>query len=165
MMVLYKQIYHSPLGDLSLVANNQGLIGVWFLNQKYFEQGLEGETVIEQANTILDQAKQWLDTYFAGENHNMVKFPLNPRGTAFQKRVWQALSEIPWGQTRAYGDIAQKINCPSARAIGGSVSRNPLSIIIPCHRVLGAAGQMTGYAAGIDKKMWLLEHEGFKVDK
>lgn len=165
MMVLYKQIYHSPLGDLSLVANNQGLIGVWFLNQKYFEQGLEGETVIEQANTILDQAKQWLDTYFAGENSNMVKFPLNPRGTAFQKRVWQALSEIPWGQTRAYGDIAQKINCLSARAIGGSVSRNPLSIIIPCHRVLGAAGQMTGYAAGIDKKMWLLEHEGFKVDK
>lgn len=165
MMVLYKQIYHSPLGDLSLVANNQGLIGAWFLNQKYFERGLEGETVIEQANTILEQAKQWLDTYFAGENPNMVKFPLNPQGTAFQKRVWQALSEIPWGQARAYGDIAQKINCLSARAIGGAVSRNPLSIIVPCHRVLGAANQMTGYAGGIDKKIWLLEHEGFKVDK
>ncbi|MGT2924690.1 methylated-DNA--[protein]-cysteine S-methyltransferase [Streptococcus caviae] len=164
-MTLYKQIYHSPLGDLSLAADEQGLIGIWFVGQKYFEQGISHQAFLEAANPVLSQAKQWLDAYFAGEKPEQDKLVLSPRGTPFQKQVWQALREIPLGQTQTYGEIAKKINCHSAQAVGGAVSRNPLSIIVPCHRVLGSNGQLTGYAGGIDKKIWLLQHEGVKLDK
>ena len=164
-MTLYKQIYHSPLGDLSLAADEQGLIGVWFVGQKYFEQGISGQAFLEAANPVLSQASQWLDAYFAGEKSKQDKPVLSPQGTPFQKQVWQVLREIPSGQTLTYGDIAEKINCRSAQAVGGAVSRNPLSIIVPCHRVLGSNGQLRGYAGGIDKKIWLLQHEGIKLDK
>ena len=164
-MTLYKQIYHSPLGDLSLAADEWGLIGVWLVGQKYFERGISSQVFLEAANPVLSQAKQWLDAYFAGEKTEQDKLVLFPQGTPFQKQVWQALLEIPLGQTQTYGEIAKKINCPSAQAVGGAVGRNPLSIIVPCHRVLGSKGQLTGYAGGIDKKIWLLQHEGVKLDK
>lgn len=162
-MTLYKQIYHSPLGDLSLVADSQGLIGVWFVGQKYFEQGINNDAILEADNTVLSQARQWLDAYFAGENPKQGELLLSPQGTPFQKQVWQVLREIPFGQTMTYGDIAERIHCHSARAVGGAVGRNPLSIIVPCHRVLGSHGQITGYAGGTDKKIWLLQHEGVKL--
>lgn len=158
-MILFKMIYPSLIGDLSLVADEAGLLGIWFVGQTYFERGLEEEPVFA-STPILHRTCNWLDRYFAGQGPELDSLPLSVRGTEFQRRVWSELTKIPYGQTTTYKALAEKLNCKSAQAVGGAVGKNPLSILVPCHRVLGADGSLTGYAGGLDKKIWLLEHEG-----
>lgn len=157
--MLRKLVYQSDLGEIEILANEKGLLGCYFLGQKYFEYGYEREKIIEERSDFLDEGKDWLDDYFAGKKPDPSRLTIAPCGTAFQRKVWKVLAQIPYGETMTYGDIAKHINCASAQAVGGSVGKNPLSIIIPCHRVLGSKGQLTGYAGGIERKRWLLEHE------
>lgn len=155
MMVYYVE-YESPVGRLLLVANERALLQLTFGSMP--EGAQTGQT------ELLTQAELWLDAYFRGEQ-TAVAFPLEPEGTAFQKQVWQILQTISWGEVRTYGDIAREMaknlgkDTMSAQAIGQAVGKNPISILIPCHRVVGAKGKLTGYAWGLDKKQWLLHHE------
>ena len=146
----------SPIGEIKLCSDGSHLTALVFTGQKY-----EANHVGKAARgtcPVLEQGKAWLGAYFAGENPRNLP-PLMPAGTPFQLQVWNALLQIPYGQTTTYGELAQKIGCKSAQAVGGAVGRNPLSILIPCHRVTGAGGQLTGYAGGIDKKALLLKLE------
>lgn len=153
--------YASPVGKLLLTSDGENLTGLW-MNREPPAAGKAEEL------PVLLKARKWLDAYFRGEDAP-IDFPLAPEGTAFQKRVWDILLAIPYGKTRTYGDIAREMagslgkEKMSAQAVGGAVGRNPISILIPCHRVVGAQGQLTGYAGGLDKKVWLLEHEGWKT--
>ena len=146
--------YPSPVGTLYLTADEGGLTGIWMHPEK------------TEDFPVLSQAKVWLASYFAG-NKAEISFPLNPHGTAFQKQVWHMLLTIPYGQVRTYGDIAREMAVRtgkqkmSAQAVGQAVGANPISILIPCHRVVGTNGKLTGYAGGLDKKEWLLRHEGW----
>lgn len=161
--MVYTSIYKSMLGDILLAADEIGLIGLWFEGQKYFANTLPDEH-ISQETRILTEAKSWLDVYFSGGEPQFTP-PLHPAGSAFRQAVWQILLQIPYGQTMTYGEIAgrmaemQKIPRMSAQAVGGAVGHNEVSIIIPCHRVVGTNGSLTGYAGGIDKKIALLELE------
>ena len=155
--------YESPLGKILLAADDVGLIGAWFYGQCYFARGLEGteknaETGEPADSPVLLAARLWLDAYFAGECPGVAGLPLAPRGTAFQRRVWGALLAIPYGETRTYGELAAELGS-SPRAVGAAVGRNPISVIVPCHRVLGADGSLTGYAGGLARKQALLELE------
>ena len=156
-----KMFYSSPIGSLSLVADDHYLYGIWVQEQKHFERGI-GEDSLEEvkSHAILDQVIFYLDAYFKGEIQDLFQLSLAPIGTEFEKRVWTYLQGIPYGQTVTYGQIAQELQVLSAQAIGGAVGRNPWSILVPCHRVLGKGNRLTGYAAGVEKKAWLLEHEG-----
>ncbi|HFR3977434.1 TPA: methylated-DNA--[protein]-cysteine S-methyltransferase [Streptococcus suis] len=153
-----KTIYQSPLGPMSLVAGDKGLRGAWFEGQKYFEAGLKEEAVLG-SHPILDQTRLLLDAYFSGQEVDFTALQLDAIGTDFQEKVWALLKEIPHGQTTSYGQLARQLGQRSGQAIGGAVGRNPYSIIVPCHRVLNQKGQLTGYAGGLDKKIWLLQHE------
>ncbi|HEM5158244.1 TPA: methylated-DNA--[protein]-cysteine S-methyltransferase [Streptococcus suis] len=161
-----KTIYQSPLGAMSLVAGDKGLRGAWFEDQKFFERGLN-EKAILAPHPILDQTILLLDAYFSGEEVDFTSLPLEAIGTEFQEKVWALLKEIPHGQTTSYGQLAQQLDIRSGQAVGGAVGRNPYSIIVPCHCVLNQKGQLTGYAGGLDKKIWLLQHENprFEVKK
>jgi len=142
--------YTSPVGNLLLRSDGTALTGVWIGRKA---EGLTGE------DAVLRAAKQWLDDYFRGEVPE-VEIPLAPEGTAFQKRVWQMLLEIPYGKTVTYGEMAARFpGKMSAQAIGQAVGHNPISILIPCHRCVGAGGKLTGYAWGVGRKQWLLDHE------
>lgn len=147
--------YTSPLGELLLASDGAALIGVWFTGQANFARGLGVHT--EQTDAVLLETLQWLDDYFAGKAPETLP-KLAPRGTEFQKAVWQTLLEIPRGGTTTYGAIAKALGS-SPRAVGGAVGRNPISILIPCHRVMGAQGSLTGYAGGIERKKALLKLE------
>lgn len=157
------QQYESPLGTMLLAADELGLTGAWFVGQKYFGAGLPAEHA-ERETPVLMQARHWLDAYFAGERPGQLP-PLHPAGSAFRQDVWAILLQTPYGETTTYGAIARQlaarrgIDRVSARAVGGAVGHNPVSIIIPCHRVVGADGSLTGYAGGIERKLKLLEHE------
>ena len=159
----FLQHYNSPLGGILLAADEIGLTGLWFDGQKYFARDLSAERV-EQNTPILSEAKRWLDIYFAGREPDFMP-PLHPIGSVFRQSVWEILLQIPYGQTTTYGEIARqlaaKLGLPrmSAQAVGGAVGHNEVSIIIPCHRVVGTSGSLTGYAGGIDKKVKLLELE------
>ncbi len=159
----YTQHYDSPLGGILLAADDVGLTGLWFDGQKYFARGLSNER-IEQETSVLAEAKRWLDIYFTGKEPDFTP-PLHPIGSAFRRSVWEILLQIPYGQTTTYGEIArqlakkQGLERMSAQAVGGAVGHNEISIIIPCHRVVGADGSLTGYAGGIGKKEALLELE------
>lgn len=159
----YTQHYDSPLGGILLAADDVGLTGLWFDGQKYFARDLSDER-IEQETPVLAEAKRWLDIYFSGKEPDFTP-PLHPVGSAFRRSVWEILLQIPYGQTVTYGEIArqlaekQGLNRMSAQAVGGAVGHNEISIIIPCHRVVGADGSLTGYAGGIGKKEKLLELE------
>ena len=161
--MVYTCRYQSPMGDILLAADEIGLTGLWFEGQKYFANTLSDEH-IPQETSILAEAKRWLDVYFSGEEPNFTP-PLHPIGSPFRQAVWQILLQIPYGQTTTYGEIAgqlakkQGIAHMSAQAVGGAVGHNEISIIIPCHRVVGTNGSLTGYAGGIDKKIKLLELE------
>ena len=156
-----KMLYSSPIGFLSLVADDHYLYGIWFQGQSNFERGLvENSFEIVKSHPILDQVIFYLDAYFKGEIQDLFQLSLAPIGTEFEKRVWTYLQGIPYGQTVTYGQIAQELQVLSAQAIGGAVGRNPWSILVPCHRVLGKGNRLTGYAAGVKKKAWLLAHEG-----
>ncbi|HEL9630324.1 TPA: methylated-DNA--[protein]-cysteine S-methyltransferase [Streptococcus suis] len=153
-----KTIYQSPLGAMSLVAGDKGLRGAWFEDQKYFEAGLKEEVVLG-SHPLLDQTRLLLDAYFSGQEVDFTALQLDAIGTDFQEKVWALLKEIPHGQTTSYGQLAQQLGVCSGQAVGGAVGRNPYSVIVPCHRVLNQKGQLTGYAGGLDKKIWLLQHE------
>lgn len=146
-----------------LAADETGLTGAWFDGQKYFARGLPAEPVEREA-PVLAEARRWLDVYFAGEEPDFLP-PLHPAGSAFQQAVWTLLLQIPYGRIATYGDLArqlaeaQGLARMSAQAVGGAVGHNVLSVFIPCHRVVGAGGSLTGYAGGIDKKIRLLELE------
>ena len=157
------QHYDSPLGGILIAADDIGLTGLWFDEQKYFADNLPDEYT-EQETPILSESKRWLDLYFAGSEPDFVP-PLHPAGSEFRRAVWEILLQIPYGQTTTYGKIAQQIAEKqglahmSAQAVGGAVGHNSISIIIPCHRVVGTNGSLTGYAGGIHKKEKLLELE------
>ena len=149
----------SPLGELILCAHDGAIVGLWFAGQKYELRGVD-ESLDEREGDreLIIQCKIWLDDYFSGKVP-VINFPLCPQGTEFQKKVWRQLECIPYGETRTYGDIAKLIDCKSARAVGAAVGKNPVSILIPCHRVLGANSALTGYAGGIEWKEYLLTIE------
>ena len=144
--------------------------GLWLEGQKYYSAGLAREIEEKNDSAVLIAAKNWLDRYFAGKKPNISELSLNPAGSAFRQEVWQILCEIPYGEYITYGDIAKKIAAKSGKfmsgqAVGGAVGHNPISIIIPCHRVVGTNGSLTGYAGGIDKKIKLLKHEGADISR
>lgn len=159
----YIQHYASPLGGILLAANDIGLTGLWFDGQKYYADNLPAEH-IERETPILTDAKRWLDVYFTG-NEPDFKPPLHPVGSEFRQKVWMLLLQIPYGQAVTYGELARQLaekqgaEHMSAQAVGCAVGHNPISLIIPCHRVVGTHGSLTGYAGGIDKKIMLLELE------
>ena len=144
----------SPLGQLLLLSDGEALTGLYLDTQVH--PALEEH---RPELPVFRQATAWLDNYFQGRE-NPITFPLSPVGTAFQTQVWEILLTIPFGHTRSYGEIARQIRSNmSPQAVGGAVGRNPISIIIPCHRCVGAKGQLTGYAGGLHNKSWLLRHE------
>ena len=159
----FLQHYNSPLGGILLAADEIGLTGLWFDGQKYFARDLPAEHV-EQNTPVLSEAKRWLDIYFTGREPDFTP-PLHPVGSDFQRAVWQLLLQIPYGQTTTYGALAGELARQrglthfSAQAVGGAVGHNRVSIIIPCHRVVGSGGSLTGYAGGLENKIKLLELE------
>jgi methylated-DNA-[protein]-cysteine S-methyltransferase len=149
----------SPLGRMLLSANEAALTGVYFVGQKY--EAVPRQDWIEDANdAVLQQASTQLKEYFAGERTHF-DLPLAPSGTPFQRSVWHALERIPSGTTRSYGELAKSVGAPhGVRATGAAVGRNPISVVIPCHRVIGSTGSLTGYAGGLERKRALLALEG-----
>lgn len=165
----YTSQYHSPLGKILIAADEIGLTGLWFVGQKYYALYLDKENQ-EQETQILKDTKRWLDIYFSGQEPNF-KLPLHFTGTNFQNEVWEILYSIPYGKTMTYGEIAnilakrKGLERMSAQAVGGAVGHNEISIIVPCHRVVGSQGSLTGYAGGIDKKVSLLKLEKVNMDQ
>lgn len=159
----YTSHYCSPIGDILLAADDIGLTGLWFDGQKYFALYLDKEHE-EKEVPLFEKVKQWLDIYLSGKEPDFT-VPLHFTGTDFQNEVWEILYTIPYGQTMTYGEIAKQIAVKkglsrmSAQAVGGAVGHNEISIIVPCHRVVGTNGSLTGYAGGIDKKIKLLQLE------
>ena len=157
--MVYRE-YGSPLGSILLAGDGRALTGLWL------DRKIPAESSCTAEDPVLMQTAAWLDAYFAGLQPEIL-IPLSPQGTAFQKQVWQRLLEIPYGEVCTYGDIAREIAAQtgkrmSAQAVGNAVGSNPISILIPCHRVVGAGGKLTGYAWGLERKQWLLSHEGWK---
>lgn len=150
--------YSSPIGQLLLECNDVALTGLWIQNQKYYAAGAAPDMHMNDTHPIFNATRKWLDEYFCGSQPQSPCPPLAPRGTDFQKRVWNVLCSIPYGQIMTYGKIAQKLGS-APRAVGGAIGRNPISIIIPCHRVIGANSALTGYAGGLNKKEQLLKIE------
>lgn len=167
----YSTTYASPLGVITLASEGENLVGLWLEGQKYHGGSLSGKMTGKNNLPIFKTARKWLDKYFAGQKPSPSELPLAPAGSAFQQEVWRILSEIPYGEVITYGDIAKKIalrkgkKSMSSQAIGGAVGHNPLSIIIPCHRVVGSNGSLTGYAAGIPTKIKLLKAEGVDTSR
>lgn len=155
--------YFSPLGELLLTAEDGFLTGLWMETQNHPNWEMEQNDALP----VFSAVRVWLDRYFRGEAPSADEFPLSPAGTAFQRQVWEILRRIPYGETVTYGEIAREMahrtgkEKMSAQAVGQAVGRNPISIIIPCHRCVGANGNLTGYTGGLDKKIWLLRHEGW----
>ena len=153
----------SPLGEVRLRSDGKSLIGLWFVGQVN-DAKEHSDIEIKDDLPIFGQVETWLESYFSG-NQTPIIFPLQPKGTMFQERVWKILQEIPYGETMTYGEIAQRITKEkgvatySAQAVGQAVGKNPISILIPCHRVLGKNGALTGYAGGVHRKEQLLRIE------
>lgn len=168
--MLYKTSYDSPIGPVIMLANDHGLLGAWYENQEHFAGTFDLDKVQTLENTadqvILKEASDWFDAYFAGQNPSVKNLPLMPQGTAFQQEVWAELIKVGYGETISYQELADRVAARqskgrgSARAVGSTVGRNPISIMIPCHRVIATNGDLTGYAGGIDKKITLLKIEG-----
>jgi len=153
--------YNSQFGRLLLASDGKNLTGLWFEGQKYYADTLSNTAIKKDDLPIFAQVKKWLNAYFAGEHITITNIPLMPQGSNFRQKVWKILCDIPYGKVITYGDIAKRIGGRiSAQAVGSAVSHNPISIIIPCHRVVGAKGKLTGYAAGISTKEKLLKLEG-----
>lgn len=152
--------YISPVGNILLQSDGEHLTGLWIGRENSREQA---------EDSVIKKTKLWLDSYFRGENP-AVEIPIKLHGTEFQQQVWKILQEIPYGQIRTYGDIAREMALllgkekMSAQAVGQAVGKNPVSILVPCHRVVGTKGQLTGYAWGVEKKQWLLRHEGWRQE-
>ena len=162
----YSTTCSSPVGMLTLASDGNNLTGLWIEGQKYHGNTMAGEMVENKEIPVFERTRKWLDNYFAGGKPAVSEIPLAPAGGEFRQEVWKILCQIPYGSVITYGDIAkliaEKRNRPgmSGQAVGGAVGHNPISIIIPCHRVVGSNGSLTGYAAGLDKKIQLLKLEG-----
>ena len=162
----YSTKYSSPVGAITLACDGENLVGLWIEGQKYHGDIVKGGMSPKDDAPVFDTAKRWLDRYFAGDNPAISEVPLAPIGGAFRRDVWDILCGIPYGEITTYGDIAKKMAAKmdrpsmSSQAVGGAVGHNPVSIIIPCHRVVGSNGSLTGYAGGIGTKVKLLELEG-----
>lgn len=169
--MICSEFYSSPVGRIALASDGNDLTGLWLEGQKYFLGTISGTPVLQDDLPVFRLAREWLDRYFAGEAPNPDCLPLAPIGGAFRQTVWSILRTIPYGSVMTYGDIARETaarmgrESMSSQAVGGAVAHNPLSILIPCHRVVGTSGSLTGYAGGIDKKIWLLSHEGVDVSR
>ena len=163
---MYVTTYASPLGTVTLASNGDALTGLWLEGQKYFAASSHDTWTENPDLPVFAQAQNWLDRYFAGQNPSSTDVPLAPTGSAFRHYVWDMLCAIPYGQLTTYGAHASRLaerlgkKSMSSQAVGGAVGHNPISIIIPCHRVVGAGGNLTGYAGGINKKIQLLNLEG-----
>jgi methylated-DNA-[protein]-cysteine S-methyltransferase len=153
----------SPLGTLTISSDSYNICGLWLDKQKYFCKTLE-QNAQEQDLPIFNDVRRWLDIYFSGKNPNFT-LPLMPKGSVFQKSIWNNLCKIPYGHTITYGELAKNFEMTnnnqrtSARAVGNAVGHNPISILIPCHRVIAKSGNLTGYAGGLEAKLKLLELE------
>ena len=164
-MTYFKTTCASPVGQITLAGDGENLVGLWLEGQKYFGGNIADKMVENGGFAVFDKAKLWLDAYFRGENPAVCKLPLAPVGGEFRQTVWGLLLAIPYGETTTYGELARKLaaltgrESMSAQAVGGAVGHNPISIIIPCHRVLGADGSLTGYAGGVEVKARLLKLE------
>jgi len=165
--MIYTTHCPSPLGDILLAAKDDKLIGLWIERQKHYLADLKDKVTEDGNNPTLTQAKDWLDRYFANQKPTSTELPLAPIGSEFRQQVWQILQTIPYGKTITYKQIATQIakqrgtKQMSAQAVGGAVGHNPISIIVPCHRVIGSDGSLTGYTGGLDKKTYLLKHEHY----
>lgn len=161
--MIYTSQYSSPLGKMTLACDDQAIVGLWFNGQKYFGNILPAETE-EKEHPVFDQARRWLDIYFSSRQPDFLP-PLKYGSTPFRKMVCDIMLTIPYGKTMSYGEIAALVaknlgmKKMSAQAVGGAVGHNPISLMIPCHRVVGANGSLTGYAGGLERKVWLLELE------
>jgi methylated-DNA-[protein]-cysteine S-methyltransferase len=156
--MIYFTAYESPIQSLRLVSDGRSLIGLYMMSEKH-DRVAQNDWVEDESAPPFAETKEQLTAYFAG---NLTEFdlPLQMAGTNFQKRVWEALKTIPYGITISYGKLAQEIGQPNAsRAVGLANGQNPISIIVPCHRVIGANGKLTGYGGGIERKQWLVHHE------
>ena len=169
--MIYSIKYSSPLGIIMLASDEHSLIGLWIEGQKYFAYTIKNRIVMERKLPILNDARIWLDKYFSGENPIISDLPLAPKGSEFRKIVWSILCKIPYGEVTTYGELTKRVAIlmnkknMSNRAVGGAIGHNPISIIIPCHRVVGANGSLVGYAGGIHTKFKLLEHEGADMSR
>jgi len=168
--MIYNTYYESPIGNLMLASRGETLIGLWMRDQKYFAATVNEEIVENNDLPIFIETKKWLDRYFAGQKPKLTELALEPEGTDFRKEVWDILCEIEYGELLSYGDIAKRIaqkrgkKTMSAQAVGGAVGHNPISVIIPCHRVVGSDGSLTGFSGGLEKKIKLLELENIDMD-
>jgi len=164
--MLYKSKYSSPLGNILILADDSSVLGLWFEEQKYYGASYSLEEAVYQENCVIKNAKKWLNDYFDGRKPVKEHLSLAPQVTDFRQKVLSILQTVPYGQTITYQQILDKLkenfgeNVGSARAVGGAVGHNPISIIIPCHRVIGSDGSLTGYAGGIERKIKLLTLEG-----
>lgn len=169
--MFYSTQYQSPMGIITIASDGTSLSGLWLEGQKYHGNTISGQVTVKHDIPIFHQTKKWLDQYFLGEKPSISQLSLAPNGSSFRQDIWQILCDIPYGNVITYGDIAkkmaQKMNraSMSSQAVGGAVGHNPISIIIPCHRVVGANGSLTGYAGGIEKKVKLLELEGVDMSR
>lgn len=154
----YTAHYDSPLGGITIASNGQMLVGLWFDGQRCFGSTLDVPHEDHATLPIFDETRRWLDIYFSGREPDFIP-PISLRGTDFQQRVCKELLTIPYGQTVTYGELARRLGCRSAQAVGGAVGRNPIAIIVPCHRVIGTGDSLIGYAAGLERKRALLELE------
>ena len=167
----YRTTFESAVGEITLGSDGQSLVGLWTAGQRYFGDAVPGEMVPNDNLYVFAAAKDWLNRYFDGKRPMISELPLAPMGGEFRQTVWTMLTDIPYGEVVTYGELAreiagqQGINKMSAQAVGGAVGHNPISIIIPCHRVVGANGNLTGFAGGIQMKLQLLEHEGVDTDR
>lgn len=167
----YSAVYDSPIGRLTLCAFENKIAGLWMDGQKYFGASIPEKMIEKSDYPVFDRARAWLDSYFSGQQPKITDLPLSPIGGDFRQGVWQILCEIPYGQVITYGDIAKKmaarlgLETMSGQAVGGAVGHNPISIIIPCHRVVGTNGSLTGFAGGVQTKIKLLEHEGVDTSR
>ena len=152
-------VLDSPIGPLTALATARGIAGLWFDDQTHHPGALDAPVDARQPHIVAMQ--RWLDAYWAGRDPSPTEVDLDLHGSVFQRAVWRALLGIPFGRTRSYGEIAAQVgNGAVARATGSAVGRNPVSILVPCHRVIGANGSLTGYAGGLHRKERLLQHEG-----
>ncbi len=167
----YSTTYPSPVGRLTLASDGTNLVGLWMEGQKYFGDTVSEKMIQKTSVPVFKDAKHWLNGYFRGKRPAITDLPLAPNGGDFRKAVWGILCEIPYGEVITYGEIAGKMAVRlkkasmSSQAVGGAVGHNPISIIIPCHRVVGANGSLTGFAGGISTKIQLLEWEGVDMTR
>ena len=167
--MIYKTYYDSPVGKLFIASDGENIIGLCMEGQKYYLDKIEKEGILKDDLAIFKKTKKWLDRYFKQEKPEVSEISLAPEGNTFRQYIWELLCEIPYGETITYGELAKKVakklNKPSmsTQAVGNAVGHNPISIIIPCHRVVGKNGSLTGYAGGIDKKIKLLEIENVNM--